>query len=210
VDEEPDGFLDHVSLDCGAERGQGRALAMHARNRSWFSHLLVVGSLLALTACPSRARGPEGQGEYPATLSQSPDSGKVDRVGPDDGALKPDGTNDVSFVVEVDGPIKAVFLVSVGEDDSPTGRFQADTLVGDEGAPLELGGKAGGRTFGLAVAEGDKIVNRADGSLPPLGPGAHHLVLYVSPSPQLEAVKKLRVYLVRPDDTVLAGAVLSE
>src|SRR4051812_25640519 len=65
------------------------------------------------------------------TLEKSPDSGQVDRVGASDGALSADGTNDLGFVVTVEGPVAALFLVGVDDSGAPLGSFQADTLVGE-------------------------------------------------------------------------------
>jgi hypothetical protein len=144
-----------------------------------------------------------------ATLEKSPDSGTVDRVGPDDGALRPDGVKDVSFVTQVDGPIAAVFLVSVDEQGGPNGQYQADTLVGDVTGPTEIGAKPGSGTSGLGVAEGDKMLNAKDGSLPALGAGPHRLTLYVAASATLKPGTKLRVYLQRPDKSLISGATLT-
>src|SRR4051812_15876589 len=93
------------------------------------------------------------------TLEKSPDSGQVDRVGPDDGALRPDGVKDVAFVMQVDGPVAAFFLVSVDDQGAPTGHYQADTLVGDQPGPEQLGSRSGGTTSGIGVVENDKLLN---------------------------------------------------
>jgi hypothetical protein len=144
-----------------------------------------------------------------ATLEKSPDSGQVDRVGPDDGALRPDGVKDLSFVTQVDGPIAAVFLVSVDDKGAPNGQYQADTLVGDVTSPTELGARPGSGTSGLGVTEGDKLLNAKDGSLPALAPGPHRLTLYVATTATLKPGVKLRVYVQRPDKTLISGATLT-
>ncbi|HSO32212.1 MAG TPA: hypothetical protein VLT33_06850 [Labilithrix sp.] len=143
------------------------------------------------------------------TLERSPDSGQVDRVGADDGALYPDGVKDLSFVAQIDGPIAAVFLVSVDDQGKPTGQYQADTLVGDAIGPAELGAKPGSGTSGLGVAEGERMLNAKDGSLPPLGAGPHRLTLYVAESATLKSAKKLRVYVQRPDKSLAAAGTLA-
>ena len=139
------------------------------------------------------------------TLERSPDSGQVDRVGADDGALHPDGVKDLAFVAQVDGPVSAVFLVSVDEHGKATGQYQADTRVDDGPGPAELGGRPGGTTSGIGVVEGGKLLNAKDGSIPSLGAGAHRLTLYVAESATLTPGTKLRVYFLRPDHTLVAG-----
>src|SRR5882672_12448477 len=168
--------------------------------------------VLGLSACaggapPPEAPSPAATGDSAgATLGKAPDSGKVDRVGATDGSLAPDGTNDLSFVSDVDGAIGALFLLSVDENGAPTGQYQADTLVGQAESPKELGAKPGSGTSGLGVVGGEKMLNAADGSLGELGPGMHRLVLYVAPSPGLPAGTRVRVYVQRPDKTLIAGA----
>src|SRR4051812_40268627 len=109
----------------------------------------ALAAVLLLGACGGEAATPPAApaaiaATNVATLEKSSDSGQVDRVGPDDGALRPDGVKDIAFVTRVDGPILALFLVSVDEHGAPTGRYQADTLVGDRAGPRELGSRAGG------------------------------------------------------------------
>lgn len=144
-----------------------------------------------------------------ASLEKSPDSGQVDRVGPDDGALKPDGIKDLSFVVKVDGPVSAMFLVAVDDHGKPTGDFQADTLVGAMESPKELGAKPGKGTSGLGISEGEKLVNAADGSLTELGAGPHQVTVYVAPAPSVKAGTKLRIYVQRPDKSLVAGGTVT-
>jgi hypothetical protein len=156
----------------------------------------------AASAMPPNLAAP---GTTSASLAKSPDSGQVDRVGPDDGALKPDGVKDLSFVVSVDGPVSAIFLVTVDDQGKPNGEFQADTLIGSSTSPSELGAKPGKGTSGLGIAEGDKMLNAADGSLGELGAGPHKVTVYVAPSPALRAGTKVRVYVQRPDKSLVAG-----
>lgn len=144
-----------------------------------------------------------------ASLKKLPDSGQVDRVGPDDGALKPDGIKDLSFVVKVDGPVAAMFLVAVDDQGKPTGDFQADTLVGANEGPKELGAKPGNGTSGLGIAESEKMVNAADGSLTELGAGPHKLTVYVAPAPSVKTGTKLRIYVQRPDKSLVAGGTVT-
>lgn len=172
----------------------------------------VFSAALGILGCGS-APAPQNAADAAAsappvaaiTLEKAADSGSVDRVGASDGALAPDGTNDLAFVVHAEGPVAALFLVAVDESGKPSGTFQADTLVGDAESPAELGAKPGSGTSGLGVFEDAKILNGTDGALQPLGPGAHALTLYAAPSPALTSATRVRVYLQRPDKTLIAG-----
>lgn len=177
-----------------------------------FLPLPWLAAMMTMTACvgppdPSTARTPPSV--TAATLDRARDSEQVDRVGPEDGALRPDGVRDFSFTTRVDGPVGALFLVSVDEHRVPDGKFQADTLVGDAPSPPELGKKAGKVTSGLAVFEGDRMLNAADGSLPSLSAGPHTLSLYVAPNAALGASTRLRIYVLRPDKSLAPGATLA-
>lgn len=167
-----------------------------------WSMITIVGCSGGTTPAPEPA--PAAAVATP-TLEKSPDSGKVDRVGASDGALTPDGTNDLGFVAQTEGPISALFLVAVDDTDKPSGTFQADTLIGAAASPPELGAGAGNGTAGLGVLEGDKVLNANDGSLQALGAGPHRLLLYVAPTAALSAGSKLRLYVLRPDNTLVAG-----
>jgi len=170
--------------------------------------LVVLGLIGCAGSPPANVGEPTASGGT-ITLEKSPDSGQVDRVGPSDGALSPDGTNDLGFVTQVDGPIAALFLVAVDDSGKPTGTFQADTLIGESESPAELGAKPGSGTSGLGVFEGDKALNAKDGSLDTLAAGPHHLALYVAPSATVSAGTKLRVYVQRPDKSLVAGATVT-
>jgi len=143
------------------------------------------------------------------TLALAPDSSKVDRIGALDGAIKPDGVNDYAFAVGFDGAIKAIFLAAVDETGKSNGRYQADTLIGDQEVPKEVSVKWGGGTAGLAVFENDKLLNEPSGALRPIGEGAHRLVLYIAMVPQLTPGTRLRVFIQRPDGVVAAGDIVT-
>jgi len=164
----------------------------------------MIGCASGRPANPS----PAAQGGT-TTLEKAPESGQVDRVGPQDGALKPDGTNDLAFVSQLDGPISALFLVGVDDSGKPTGAFQADTLVGATESPAELGAKPGSGTSGLGVFENEKPLNNQDGDLDPIGAGPHRLTLYVAPSTAIAPGTKLRLYFQRPDKSFVAGATVT-
>lgn len=176
----------------------------------WVAFLVVSG-------CASAPASPPGTVKQPAppvaenatsavTLEKAAESGTVDRIGPSDGALTPDGTNDLAFIARAEGPVSALFLVAVDADGKPSGTFQADTLVGSSESPSELGAKPGNGTAGLGVFEGSQVLNAQDGTLQGVGPGPHVFTLYVAPSPAITAGTRLRVYVQRPDKTLVASA----
>jgi hypothetical protein len=109
-------------------------------------------------------------------------SGQVDKVGTKDGAFTPDGVKDTVFEVELDGAAQAFAVMSVDEKGEANGAFSADTYVGSQPVPPEVSSvlKQGKATAGVAVYEGDKVVNKKDGSVAPLSAGTHKLVIYVS------------------------------
>jgi hypothetical protein len=170
----------------------------------------ACGGEAATASPPSVPSAPTSVvGTTGATLEKSPDSGQVDRVGPDDGALRPDGVKDLAFVTQVEGPVAAIFLASVDDKGAATGQYIADTLVGDQQGPKELTGRPGGTTSGIGVFENDKMLNGPDGQLAGLGSGSHRLTLYVAATATLKAGTKLRVYLQRPDKSLVPGATLT-
>ena len=143
------------------------------------------------------------------TLERAANSGKVDRVGPNDGALQPDGVEDLVFTSSVEGPVAALFLVSVDEKNMPTGQFQADTLITNQERPAELGGMRGGTTSGMGVFEGARMWNASDGSLTLATSVRRTLTLYVAKALELQPGMRLRLYVLRPDKTLIAGATLA-
>ena len=143
------------------------------------------------------------------TLEKAPDSGQVDKVGEKDGALKPDGVNDLAFALSTDGPIKAILLVAVDGTGRSSGRYQADTLIGDQEVPKEVAIRWGANTAGLGVAERGALVNTPDGAIPALPDGPHSLVLYIAQAKVLTPGTRLRAFVLRPDGTVDAGATVT-
>lgn len=145
-------------------------------------------------------------------FARGADSGKVDKVGMADGALKADGQKDLSFALRLTGPIDALFITGVDKSGEPAGEAQADTLVGTETMPNELAKyMKGGKTFGIAVYEADKMLNSPDGSIRgKLAAGEHTLTLYVSNVAGLKPGKGVRVYAQMPDGTVVASMPLAK
>jgi hypothetical protein len=120
--------------------------------------------------------------------------GKADKVGSGDGAFKADGVKDIVFDLEVDGAATAVILAATDKDGMPNGEFSADTFVGHQTLPPEVGGNLnqGHFTGGVAVFENDKLINAKDGSVS-LADGKHKLKLYVSAkdAPKASAYKAM-------------------
>jgi hypothetical protein len=146
------------------------------------------------------------------SFERSKESGKIDKVGKADGALKPDGEKDAVFTLKVSGPIDAIFVASVDKKGDSLGEFQADSLVGSQVQPNELAvAKAGKLTLGVAAFEGDKLLNAADGSLTgAIGAGEHTLTIYLANVPNVKPGKPLRVWVQMPDHTVVAGPTLTK
>lgn len=145
------------------------------------------------------------------TFTVSPESGKADKVGGSDGALKPDSAPDLVFNADVEGPIAAVFLISTNANGDPNGEYQADSIIGLGEFPKDfpLAVRAGMLTAGIGVWEGERMVNKADGSLEPIGPGPHRLTIYVASTGVLQpGSSSVRLYVMRPDKTVNRGPVV--
>lgn len=132
-------------------------------------------------------------------------SGKVDRVGARDAAMKPDGVKDLVFDAVVDGPAVAFVVVSVNATGQPDGAFSADTYVGGQTPPSEasMGNQPGRATSGIGVFEHDKPLNTKDGSLVRLADGRHNLTLYVSSKDK----GSFRAYAIYDDQSVVESPI---
>lgn len=135
----------------------------------------------------------------------------VDRIGVGADTLSPDGTMDAVFEVEVNGPVVALVLSNVDPENRPLYDQVWDTIVGDEPFPAGIGAhfERGGQTAVLGVEEGGVLLNRPDGSLPPLSAGPHALRLYASPVADLVPIAGgyfyYRVTAVLEDGTLVYG-----
>jgi hypothetical protein len=143
-------------------------------------------------------------------FERAKDFGKVDKVGKEDGKLSPDGTKDAAFTLKIAGGVDAIFVAQVDKNGDALGTFQADTLTGTQIQPNELAiAKAGKLTMGIGVFEGDKLLNKPDGSVSGVfAHGEHTLTLYVEAATLLKAGKMVRVWVQMPDHTVVAGPIL--
>lgn len=144
------------------------------------------------------------------SAAKSANSGKVDKVGAGDGAFKGDGVKDLVVDVEYDGAATALLLVTTDSSGTPNGEFTADTLVGGQALPAEVGANlnTGKHTAGLAVYEGDKLLNGKDGALGELKEGKHKLALHVS-SKDAPTTGSYKVMALLPDKSLVASPVVS-
>lgn len=156
------------------------------------------------------ATPPPSGGAKVTTFAKSPDSLKVDKIGGSDGSLKPDGTMDAAFTVDVEGPFVAVFVVTTDAAGTPDGNYQWDTVVATQEMPPEMKGlvKTGGMTGGVGVFENGQPLNKPDGSLPTIT-GAHKLDLYVSNTGAFEPGTHFRVMVEQPDHTIVKSPVVT-
>ena len=188
--------------------------------------LLPLFSVLALSVaglagvaglgCSSRASATGGETTVAKTTANAASPTKitafavsnenlnVDKVGLRDGFMKPDGARDLAFTATIDGPYEVLFVVSTNAKGEPGYGLRADTLVGNEEVPTELGGviDTGKMTVGIGVVEGGKFINGESGSAHG-GPGLHALTLYVPNTATLQPGSFVRLYLRAPGSSAL-------
>lgn len=154
----------------------------------------TVAKTVAPSASPTRIAG----------FAVSNENLNVDKVGMRDGFMKPDGARDLAFTASIDGPFEALFVVSTNAKGEPGYGLRADTLVGTEEIPTELGGviDTGKMTVGVGVVEGGKFINGESGSAH-AGPGLHNLTLYIPNTASLQAGSFVRLYVRAPGSTAL-------
>jgi hypothetical protein len=186
------------------------------------SPFIVAALVACVTACGGEPKEPKVPGPTTTTtttttagaektaitsFAKAPDFLKVDKVGGSDGALKPDGNMDAAYTLEIDGPVTALFVLSSDASGTPTGDYDADTLVGGQDIPKEVGVTLKGHsTAGLGVFEGDKLVSAPDGSLN-LGPGKHKLTVYFANTGVLVPGASVVVFAQGADKAVVKGPV---
>lgn len=141
----------------------------------------------------------------------SNESLNVDKVGMRDGAIVPDGNRDLVFTATVEGPIDALFLVNASDKGEPLQGFRADTVIGHEELPPELGSVVdiGRLTVWIAVVENGKFVNTEAGTLGFLQAGTHHLKLYVPNTGLLRSGTHLRLFARSPGGGLVGGPVVA-
>ena len=105
--------------------------------------------------------------------------------------------------------MSALFVMTCDKEGTLTSEFDADTLVGDQTIPKDIAGvlNAGKNTAGLAVYEGDKLMNRPDGGVT-LSEGKHKLALTISAKEF--PTGPVRVFALLPDGTLVKGPILAK
>jgi len=190
-----------------------RVLIYFAGMRFWSFGVLVAicacGGQTAPVATTTAHAPPRSSGTGKIlSFAVAQDSLRADKVGLRDGSLKPDGSVDLDFTVQLEGPIDSLFIISCDEQGAPYGGFRANTLIGNQESPPELGGalELGRLSTGIGVEENGKFINLQNGSMPVLY-DRHDLNLYV---PNTNALRDgfIRVYGRQPDGTLVKGPIV--
>lgn len=166
------------------------------------------GAATPATTTTAKSTGPAGKTTITA-FAVSPENLAVDRVGLRDGYQKPDGNRDLAFTATIQGPVDAIFIVSTNQKGDPGYGLRADTLIGSEEIPAELGGviDTGKMTVGIGIAapNSGRFMNEDNGSIH-LGDGVHVLSLYVPNTATLQAGSYVRMY-VKAGGVLVAGPI---
>lgn len=193
--------------------------------------MMRTGALTILAALVVGACGPSDPNVAPADTAARlkshpapapPDSTKVtafsidienlnvDKIAMRDGGIQPDGNRDLVFRATVEGPADALYLVTVNDKGEPHYGFRADTIIGHEELPSELGSvvDVGRLTVWIAVVEDGRFINGEGGTLGNLAPGAHQLKLYVPNTGNLQPGSHLRLYVRAPNGGLAKGPVV--
>lgn len=181
--------------------------------------LLVAVASIACGPPPRAQQGEPGKKEAPkaptttkvTAFDVSTESLNVDKVGMRDGSIVPDGNRDLVFTATVEGPIDALYLVNCSDKGEPLQGFRADTIVGHEELPPELGSvvDVGRLTVWIAAVENGKFVNNEGGTLGMLSAGMHSLKLYVPNTGTLRSGTHLRLFARAPGGGLVGGPVVA-
>jgi hypothetical protein len=193
-------------------------------SRSFFlagARPLFAATLMAVPACAGKGGPPTAATPTNSTTTATTGDTKViafavsnenlnvDRVGLRDGYQQPDGNRDLAFTTTIEGPVDAIFVVSTNQKGEPGYGLRADTLVGHEEIPPELGGviDTGKMTVGIGITEngGGRFLNGESGSIH-LGDGIHNLTLYIPNTATLHAGSFVRLY-VKVGGALVAGPI---
>ncbi|AKV01944.1 hypothetical protein AKJ09_08607 [Labilithrix luteola] len=182
----------------------------------------IVASLGAGSiACSSRSAPPA---ETPTTttvsapvettakitmFSVSPENLSVDKISMREGSAIPDGNRDLVFTTRIDGPVNALFLVTCTQKGDPLHNFRADTVMGQEELPAELGTvvDVGRMTEWIAIVEDGKFINHENSRID-IRSGSHDLKLYVPNTGMLRGGSFIRLYARAQGGTLVAGPVV--
>lgn len=134
----------------------------------------------------------------------------VDKISMRDGGIRPDGNRDFVFRATVEGPADALYIVTTNEKGEPHYGFRADTIIGHEELPSELGNvvDVGRLTVWIAVVEGTRFINGEGGTLGNLPAGTHSLKLYVPNTGNLTPGSHLRLYARAPNGGLAKGPIV--
>jgi len=185
--------------------------------------LVTLATVVTSSACGPAPRARDGSETSSASrLPPAPASSKVsafavsdenlnvDKIGMRDGLTVGDGNRDLVFTATVEGPVDALYLVNCTAKGEPLQGFRADTVIGHEELPPELGSvvDVGRLTVWIAVVENGKFINQDGGQLGILAPGAHTLKLYVPNTGTLRGGTHLRLYARAPGAGLVAGPIV--
>jgi hypothetical protein len=153
-----------------------------------------------------RATGTASAGVTAAAVA--PDSHQVDKVSPRDGAIASDGAKDAAFDLTVTGPLSALAIIVTDANGKGTSNQIWDSIVGTDPIPagMMVGFSVGSQTWQVGVFEGDTLLNRPDGRLPPLD-GTHQVRLYASDSGYFKPGTSFRLIAELPDGSLTLGPV---
>lgn len=183
--------------------------------------LVFLALLAVLPSCKSSGTPPAEEprvGEKPKHATETPakitafavdnENLNVDRISMKDGNVHADGNRDHVFTATVEGPLDALFLVTVDDKGQPIHGFRADTVSGHSELPQELAAAGqvdvGRLTVWIAVVENNKFVNAENGRVE-LGEGQHVLRLYVPNTGTLRPDSHLRLYGRAPNGAIVGG-----
>lgn len=183
--------------------------------------LALLAVLPALPSCKSGNTPPADEpkvGEKPKPATDTPakvtalvvdnENLNVDKISMKDGNIHPDGNRDLVFTATVEGPMDAIYLVTVDEKGHPVHGFRADTVSGHAELPQELAAAGqvdvGRMTVWIAVVENNRFINEDSGSVK-LEPGPHALRLYVPNTGTLRPNSHLRLYGRAPNGAIVGG-----
>jgi len=185
----------------------------------------VIASVVALlAACKSSSQTPppEQPGVKPGHPTETPakvtafavdnDNLNVDVISMKDGNAHPDGNRDLVFTATVEGPINALYIVTVDEKGAPIHGFRADTISGHEELPPELSAAGqvdiGRLTVWIAVVENKSFINEDSGRVA-LAAGPHALKMYVPNTGTLRPNSHVRLYARATNGAIVGGPTAS-
>lgn len=183
--------------------------------------LVILALLAVLPSCKSSDTPPADQpkvGEKPKRATETTakvtafavdnENLNVDRISMKDGSTHADGNRDHVFTATVEGPLDALYLVTVDDKGQPVHGFRADTISGHSELPQELAAAGqvdvGRLTVWIAVVENDKFINEDSGRVD-LAAGQHVLRMYVPNTGTLRPNSHLRLYGRAPNGAIVGG-----